>query len=95
MATGVPSQPTAVTVVHTTACHFCEDAEAALAELAGEFPLAVELVDGADPRGAALVREHRAGMFPLVLVDGAFFSSGRLPRRKLRKLLTVRAEAVA
>jgi len=26
-------------------------------------------------------------MFPLVLVDGAFFSQGRLPRRKLRALL--------
>ena len=34
-------------------------------------------------------------MFPLVLVDGAFFSVGRLPRRKLRKVLTARGAAVA
>ena len=95
MVAVVPPPSTAVTVVHTVACHFCEDAEAALAELAGEFPLAVELVDAAGPRGAALIREHGAGMFPLVLVDGAFFSVGRLPRRKLRKVLTARGAAVA
>jgi len=33
-------------------------------------------------------------MFPLVLVDDAFFSTGRLPRGKLRRLLgTVPAAA--
>jgi hypothetical protein len=30
-------------------------------------------------------------MFPVVLVDGALFSVGRLPRGKLRKLLEARA----
>ena len=87
--------PTTVTVVHTAACHFCADAEAALAELAGEFPITVFAVDAAAARGAALVREHRAGMFPLVLVDGEFFSVGRLPRKKLRAVLARRAGAVA
>jgi hypothetical protein len=29
-------------------------------------------------------------MSPLVLLDGTFFSSGRLPRRKLEKLLSGR-----
>jgi hypothetical protein len=33
-------------------------------------------------------------MFPLVLVDGAVFSTGRLPRRKLRALLVKRTAAV-
>jgi glutaredoxin len=82
--------PTSVTVVQSPACHFCDDAEAALDELAAAFPLAVTRVDAADPRGQALVREHRAPMYPLVLVDGAFFSFGRLPRKKLRTLLTDR-----
>ncbi len=36
-------------------------------------------------------RRTGPGMFPLVLVDGAFFSVGRLPRKKLRKLLVARA----
>jgi len=31
-------------------------------------------------------------MSPLVLLDGAFVSAGRLPRNKLRKLLTQRAD---
>jgi hypothetical protein len=34
-------------------------------------------------------------MFPLVLVDGAFFSAGRLPRRKLARLLTQPASTPA
>lgn len=76
-----------VTVVHTPACHFCADAQAALTELGAEFPIRVELVEAASERGDALVRTHRPAMYPLVLVDGRFFSQGRLPRRKLRALL--------
>ena len=85
----------AATVVHSPACHFCDDARTVLADLATEFPLTVEFVDCADPRGAALIREHRAGMYPLVLVDGGFFSAGRLPRKKLRAQLSSRFAAVA
>ena len=95
MTTVDPAERVTVTVVHTVACHFCDDAEMTLAELAGEFPLRVERVEASEPCGAELVREHRAGMFPLVLVDGAFFSVGRLPRKKLRKLLARRTSAVA
>jgi hypothetical protein len=82
-----PVEEARVTVVHTAACHFCDDARTALCELASQFPLLVEYVAASDPRGAALLARHRAGMFPLVLLDGAFFSSGRLPRRKLRSTL--------
>ena len=79
-----------VTVVRTAACHFCEDATAALHELNDEFPFTVVLIDATEPGGSALLREHRPAMFPLVLVDGAYFSAGRLPRGKLRKLLAAR-----
>jgi len=34
-------------------------------------------------------------MYPLVLLDGGFFSAGRLPRKKLRAQLTARFAAVA
>ena len=78
---------TVITVVHSPACHYCEDAQQALAELATRYPLTVELIEAVEPRGAALLAVHRAPMFPLVLVDGAFFSFGRLPRKKLTKLL--------
>ena len=85
----------AVTVVHSPACHFCDDARAVLADLATEFPFIVEYLACTDPRGAALIRQHRAGMYPLVLLDGGFFSAGRLPRKKLRAQLTARFAAVA
>ena len=85
----------AVTVVHSPACHFCDDARAVLADLATEFQYTVEFVDCTEPRRAALIRQHRAGMYPLVLFDGGYFSAGRLPRKKLRAQLTARFAAVA
>jgi hypothetical protein len=80
-----------ITVVRSPACHLCDDAGAALADLAAEYPIRVEMVDADSAGGKALVGEHRPGMFPLVLVDGAVFSQGRLPRRKLRALLNRQA----
>jgi hypothetical protein len=84
-----------VTLLHAPACHFCEDAQAALTELARQYDLAVELLPAASPAGQTLLRQHGAGMFPVVLVDGAFFSAGRLPRRKLVRLLAQRSLARA
>lgn len=81
---------TQLTVVESEACHFCDDARRVLADLAAAYPLTVEAIDARSPAGTALMRVHRASMSPLVLVDGVFFSHGRLPRRKLLKLLTAR-----
>lgn len=80
-------QTTTITLVHAPACHFCADAQDALTELGHQFPIKVDLVAVDSDAGAALIGAHRPAMFPLVLVDGAFFSTGRLPRRKLRALL--------
>jgi len=46
--------------------------------------------------GRALMEQHRAPMSPLVLLDGQYFSSGRLPRRKLERRLAkaLRGETV-
>lgn len=91
-----PSPPSRrLTVVHAPGCHFCSDAEEALNALAHEFILDVVWLDASEPRGAALVREHRAPMFPLVLLDGALFSFGRLPRGKLRRSLSTEPERAA
>ncbi len=76
-----------VTVVHAPACHFCDDAQAALRDLAAEVDLDVRVVELESAEGADLVAWHRPAMNPLVLVDGEYFSSGRLPRKKLRTLL--------
>ena len=89
------TQPVAITVVSAAACHFCEDAQDALSTLAGQYPLTVELVAADSPAGQALLHRHRTGMFPLVLVDGVFFSAGRLPRRKLARYLALRRMALA
>lgn len=81
---------TSITVVHAPACHYCDDARTGLDELAREHPVRVDYVAASTPRGAQLLAAHRAAMLPLVLLDGEFFSSGRLPRRKLRGRLNAR-----
>ena len=77
-----------LTLVTAPGCHFCDEAEQAVTELmAGGAPLRLRTVEAASPEGRALLRTHRPAMNPLVLVDGAYFSAGRLPRRKLQGLL--------
>lgn len=88
--TAPSSRPVTVTVVHAPACHYCEDAEAALGELAAWFAIDVRVVEVDSPEGLRLVGVHRPAMNPLVLVDGAYFSAGRLPRTKLVRLLEQR-----
>lgn len=90
-----PGGAVRVTVVHAPACHLCEDADEALRGLGRSYDVDLEHVDIRSERGQALVRTHRPAMNPLVLVDGEFFSSGRLPRRKLAALLDRRRAAHA
>ena len=91
MPGSVPAtEPVHITVVESEACHFCADAHDVLAGLAVTSPLTVETVDVRSQAGRALMARHRAAMTPLVLLEGEFFSSGRLPRRKLEKVLTAR-----
>ena len=79
--------PVVVTVVEAPACHLCEDAKSVLAVLAVSYPMTINVVSVTEAPGLALMQEHRAPMSPLVLLDGVYFSSGRLPRRKLEKRL--------
>jgi glutaredoxin len=91
MSTHQPStEPARITVVESEACHFCDDARRALEQLADSYPLTVATVDVRSEAGQRLMRVHRASMSPLVLVDGEFFSHGRLPRRKLANVLVQR-----
>ena len=80
-------RPVEVVVVTSPSCHLCEDALAALAELAAEFPLSVRQVDMGSAEGGRIVERYRPAMPPAVLVDGELFSAGRLPRGKLRRYL--------
>jgi hypothetical protein len=87
--------PVPVTLVHSAACHFCDDARSALDALALDYAIEVTQIDLESADGAALVALHRPPLNPLVLIDGAYFSAGRLPRRKLVKLLEQRGAALA
>lgn len=89
------AESTRVTVVTAPACHLCKDAQARLTELRGRYPLTVRLVSATSSDGQALLRAHGTGMLPLVLIDGAFFCAGRLPRRKLERVLGRTAAAGA
>jgi hypothetical protein len=82
--------PTRVIVVESDACHFCDDAHRVLEELAVRYPLAIDTVSVRTAAGQELMSSHRAALSPLVLLDGTFFSHGRLPRRKLTKVLHAR-----
>lgn len=76
-----------VTLVEAEACHFCRDALSVLEEFAARYPLDLLRLDVRDADGAALMQRHRAAMSPLITVNGAFFSQGRLPRGKFQQLL--------
>jgi len=80
--------PVLITVVEAAACHLCEDAKSALTVMAQSFPMTVQVLSIGDKPGRALMEQHRAPMSPLVLLDGEYFSSGRLPRRKLERRLS-------
>ena len=76
-----------VTVVEAPACHLCDDAKSTLAVLAQSYPMTIQVLSIGSVQGGALMARHRAPMSPLVLLDGRYFSSGRLPRRKLERRL--------
>ena len=77
-----------VTLVTATGCHFCEDAHTTLRSLVDDgAPLRLVTIAADSAQGRDLIARHRPAMNPLVLVDGEFFSAGRLPRKKLTKAL--------
>ena len=76
-----------VTVLTSPACHLCEDALQALGELGRDFPLHVREIDMLSVEGRSLIQRFRPPMPPAVIIDGALFSFGRLPRKKLRRFL--------
>lgn len=77
-------------MVTAPACHFCDEAKEYLADVARRHSIDVREVEIASTEGLRLVAEHRPALNPLVLVDGQYFSAGRLPRRKLDALLRAR-----
>lgn len=80
-----------LTLVPTVSCHLCEHAEQTIAVLGDRYAFTVDRVALDSDEGRRLVGQHRPALAPLVLVDGRFFSAGRLSRRRLAALLQARA----
>ena len=76
-----------VVVVRSPACHLCDEAIVALGEIGRTFPLDVRVVEIDSEEGRAIVTRYRPALSPAVVIDGGLFSSGRLPRKKLRRML--------
>jgi hypothetical protein len=76
-----------VIVLTSPGCHLCEDALHVLDALGASLGLSVREVDMLGLEGRDLVERFRPSMPPGVILDGALFSSGRLPRGKLRRRL--------
>ncbi len=92
MSLASDQQATRLTLVTAPGCHFCEDAQQAIAALIQHgAAIDLEVVEATSPAGLTLLGKHRPAMNPLVLVDGVYFSAGRLPRRKLESLLKQQA----
>ena len=78
---------TVVTLLTQTSCAFCDQAKETLARLSREQPFETEEISLETEKGRALGERHGVVFAPGVLVDGAFFSFGRLSERKLRREL--------
>jgi len=83
----IAPRPAEILVVTSPGCNLCVSALEQIEVLKTEFPLNVRTVGIGSPEGADILRAHRPPAPPVFLVDGEFLGFGRLPRRKLRKLL--------
>lgn len=85
--TGNTTRSIEVIIVRSPACHLCEDAIRVFDETRGRFRLDVRVVEIDSKEGRAIVTHHRPPLLPAVLIDGRLFSSGRLPGKKLQRML--------
>ncbi len=83
----------ALGLVTTHACHYCEDAYADLLARAVRGEITLQTWTATSSTGQRLLSEHRPSLFPLILLDGEFFSAGRLSVRKLERALALHEAA--
>jgi glutaredoxin len=87
------SRPVEVTLLTQHDCAPCEAAKEILARLGREYPLRRREIDLATSEGQRLAAAANVLFAPGVLLNGQFFSYGRLSERKLRRTLSRRADA--
>lgn len=83
-----------VTVLTQPDCQFCEIAQAVLARVGQDYPLATRWVELGSEQGRELAARHGVLFAPGVLLDGEMFSYGRLSERRLRRHLARRSASV-
>ena len=87
------SEAIPLTYVTAPRCGFCELGRGVLADLAGEFPLAMREIALNSPEGREAATRWRVPYPPIVLVDGRLAGYGRLSAKRLRRVLTDRQRA--
>ncbi len=86
---------TVVTLLTQASCAFCDQAKETLVRLSQEHSLDIVEISLDSDEGRALGERHGVVFAPGVLIEGAFFSFGRLSERKLRRELQRRQEGPA
>ena len=84
---------TEITLLTQHDCTPCEAAKDILARLGHEYPLRIREIGLGTPEGQRLAAAAGVLFAPGVLLDGRFFSYGRLSERKLRRMLSRRGNA--
>ncbi len=79
-----------VLVLSQPDCHYCEHAEAVLARVGRDYPLAVRHLSLDSDQGRNLAARHGVLFAPGILLDGTMFSYGRVSERRLRRHLDQR-----
>ena len=74
-----------ITILEQEQCHFCREAYALLDQLCTEYPLDIVRESLDSPAGQQLAIRHGILFAPGILIDGEFFSYGRVSERKLRR----------
>ena len=87
-AGALSTRPIQVTLVTSTGCHFCREADQLLEQLQEVFPLRIERKDLNGAEGAAIARRWRVPFPPVLLLDGKYHGHGRISKRKLTRALT-------
>ena len=79
---------TTITILTQSSCAFCEQAKGTLSRLALEYPLQFREISLETVEGLELAAQYGVIFAPGILVDGEMFSYGRLPEKRLRRLLS-------
>ncbi len=84
-----------VLVLSQPDCHYCEHADAVLARVERDYPLAVRHLSLDSDQGQDLAARHGVLFAPGILLDGTMFSYGRVSERRLRRHLDQRVHQPA